>query len=143
MAERGYQGAGIGIERMNEVLKMLREKDMSVTEISMHLDICIRATRKYVGKLLDMGKISMRRWELDPRFKLYSIVRGAVDIPSVEPITPRRRPRKVEKLKTGPKPRTEPKKSQNVANPTVRVVAARQIGISRDPMVELLFGRAA
>lgn len=133
----------VGIERMNEVLKMLREKDMPVTEISVHLDICIRATRKYVGKLMDMGKISMRRWEIDPRFKLYSIVRGAVDIPSVEPITPRRRPRKVEKLKTGPKPRTEPKKSQNVSNPCVRTIPAQQVGMRRDPMVELLFGRAA
>lgn len=142
MAERGYQGAGIGIERMNEVLKMLREKDMPVTEISMHLDICIRATRKYVGKLMDMGKISMRRWELDPRFKLYSIVRGAVDIPSVEPITPRRRPRKVEKLKTGPKPRRD-KEKWNEGLQTVRTVPAQQVGVQRDELVAALFGRVA
>lgn len=142
MAERGYQGAGIGIERMNEVLKMLREKDMSVTEISMHLDICIRATRKYVGKLLDMGKISMRRWELDPRFKLYSIVRGAVDIPSVEPITPRRRPRKVEKLKTGPKPKRDTEK-WNGGLQTVRTVPAQQFGVQRDELIAALFGKAA
>lgn len=142
MAERGYQGAGIGIERMNEVLKMLREKDMSVTEISMHLDICIRATRKYVGKLMDMGKISMRRWELDPRFKLYSIVRGAVDIPSVEPITPRRTPRKVEKLKTGPKPKRD-KEKWNGGLQTVRTVPAQQFGVQRDELVAALFGKAA
>lgn len=142
MAERGYQGAGIGIERMNEVLKMLREKDMSVTEISMHLDICIRATRKYVGKLMDMGKISMRRWELDPRFKLYSIVQGAVDIPSVEPITPRRRPRKVVKLKTGPKPRRD-KEKWNDGLQTVRTVPAQQFGVQRDELVAALFGKAA
>ena len=142
MAERGYEGQGIGIERMNEILQMLREKDMSVTEISMCLDMCIRATRKYVAKLMDMGKISMRRWEIDPRFKLYSAAKGVVDIPNVEPVIAHRRARKPVKLKTGPKPMRD-KEKWNEGLQTVRTVPAQQVGVQRDELVAALFGRAA
>lgn len=142
MAERGYQGNGIGIERMNAIIDMLKAKPMPVTEISMSLDICIRATRKYIERLREMGKISMQRWELDPRFKLYSLAPGALPIPTPEPAKPRKTPRKLVKLKTGPKPSRD-KERWNEGLRTVRTVPAKQVGIERDPLVAMLFGRAA
>lgn len=146
MSEKREYQAGIGIERMNQIMQLLLFRSMTIGDIAESIGICRRLVCKYLAKLEGMHKVRYTRPETGQRggkLKLYSLTFGAMPIPSVGPKEPRRRPLKIEKEKRGPKPRPEPKKSQNVANPCVRTIPARQVGMRRDPMVELLFGRAA
>lgn len=146
MSEKREYQAGIGIERMNQIMQLLLFRSMTIGDIAESIGICRRLVCKYLAKLEGMHKVRYTRPETGQRggkLKLYSLTFGAMPIPSVDPKEPRRRPLKVEKEKRGPKPRPEPKKSQNVANPTVRVVAAEQIGVRPDPLIALFYGMAA
>lgn len=145
MDKREYR-AGIGIERMNQIMQLLLFRSMTIAEITESIGICRRLVCKYLAKLEDMHKVRYTRPETGKqggKLKLYSLTFGASPIPSIDPKEPRRRPLKEFCEKRGPKPKPEPKKSQNVANPCARVVPAQQVGMRRDPMIELLFGRAA
>ena len=141
MAERSYQGAGIGITRMNRILDLLLFRSMTITEITLDLDICDRAARNYLGKLRDHGKITVARGEDDPRFKFYSLVPGAMPYPVPELNWPRRRPLVAVKKKTGPKPCPRRDNAPGGLQ-SVRSVPAKQIGLARDPLIAALFGGA-
>lgn len=136
----------VGAERMNEIIKLLMVHSMTIKEISEEILLSRRMVCKYLAKLEGMYKIRHTRPETGKqggKLKVYSATFGVSLIPCDGPKEGSRWPRKLVKEKTGPKPRVEPKKSQNVSNPCVRVVAAQQVGMRRDPMIELLFGRAA
>jgi hypothetical protein len=143
MAERTYQGAHIGIERMNRILDLLLFKSMTITDVSLSLCICDRAAKKYLAKLLQLEKITVRRGEPDARIKFYSLVPGAMPLPVPQLLKPRRRPLVVEKQKTGPKPKRLDKKAWNSGLRTVKTVPAQQVGMARDPLIEMFFGKAA
>lgn len=134
MDNRKYKGAGIGVERMNAILSLLRAKPMNISEIEKKLCLCRRACGDYIAHLLEMGKIFLADAGRDKRFKFYGAVSGATLLPVPKSIYTQSR--KEEKLKTGPKP----KKSPNVATPCVRYAPAQQIGVKRDPLVAALFG---
>ena len=143
--KREYR-AGIGIERMNQIMSLLLLHSMTIDQITEEIGICKRLTQSYLVKLLDMHKVTFTRPETGKQGgkpKIYRLAFGAMPIPAVEPKHPRTRPLKAVKEKTGPKPKAEPKKSQNVANPSVRVVKAEQVGMARDPFVALIFGSCA
>jgi hypothetical protein len=141
MAERQYQGAGIGVERMNEMIEAMRRAEMTIAQIALHLDICERSVKKYLVKLTALGKVAFRLGDPDRRFKHYSTVPGVESIPVPALKWTRRRPLKDVKLKTGPKPRRN-KEAWNAGLSTVRTVPAQQIGIQRDPLIAALFGGA-
>lgn len=143
MGKKKYQGAGIGISRMNEILRLISKSPMTLLKISISANMCERSAKNYVKRLGRMEKLTRERGEIDRRMVFYKIVPGATMIPEIEPKEPRRRPLKLVKEKTGPKPKIEPKKSLNVANPTVRVLPAKQIGVQRDPLIAMFFGQAA
>lgn len=142
MAETAYQGAGIGIERMNEMIEIMRTEQMTITQISLRLNICDRSVKKYLSKLMELKKLTVHQCMPDMRFKYYMAAHDATPIPVPVQKHKRRRPLKEVKLKTGPKPKRD-KEQWNAGLNTVRIVAAKQIGIARDPLVEMLFGRAA
>lgn len=136
----------VGAERMNEIIKLLMVHSMTIKEISEEMCLSRRMVCKYLAKLESMYKIRHTRPETGARggkLKVYSATFGVSLIQCDGPKEGSRWPRKLVKEKTGPKPKQEPKKSQNVANPCVRVVAARQIGVRPDPLLWLSFGRSA
>ena len=141
MAERKYQGAGIGITRMNRILDLLLFKSLTITEITLALDICDRAARNYLDKLRGMGKITMTRGTGDSRFKFYSLAPGAMPIPVPELNWPRRRALATVKKKTGPKPRPRQEKAATGLQNVLRGKAV-QVGVARDPLIAALFGGA-
>lgn len=144
MDKRKHHGAGIGIERMNQIMQLLLFRSMTIADITDSLGICRRLVSNYLGRLEDMHKVRYTRPETGKqggKLKVYSLTFGAMPIPSVCPKEPRRRPLKAEKEKRGPKPKPEPKKSQNAANPCVKTVPAQQIGMHRDPFQALFFGQ--
>lgn len=119
----------VGAERMNEIIKLLMVHSMTIKEISEEMMLSRRMVCKYLAKLESMYKIRHTRPETGARggkLKVYSATFGVAPVPS-----------------EGEKAKPVPKKSQNVANPCVRTIPAQQVGMMRDPMVELLFGRAA
>lgn len=116
----------IGAERMNEIIKLLMVHSMTIKEISEEMCLSRRMVCKYLAKLESMYKIRHTRPETGERGgkpKVYSAAFGVAPVSS-----------------EGPKPRAEPKKSQNVANPYVRAVKAEQVGMYRDPFTAALFG---
>lgn len=137
MDNRKYKGAGIGVERMNAILSLIKDKPMHISEIEKRLSLCRRACGDYIAHLLEMGKIFLADAGRDKRFKFYGAVSGATLIPA--PKADLSQSRKEEKHKTGQKP----KKSPSVAVPCVRSAPAQDVGIKRDPLVAALFGECA
>jgi hypothetical protein len=141
MAERSYQGAGIGVTRMNRILDLLLFRSMTITEITLDLDICDRAARNYLDKLRNLGKITMARGAGDQRFKFYSLVPGVMPLPVPTLKRPRSRPLVAVKKKTGPKPRPRGDKAADGLQRVLRGQAV-QVGLARDPLIAALFGGA-
>lgn len=140
-----YEGAGIGIERMNQIMQLLLFHSMTIAEITEEMELSRRMVCKYLAKLESIYKIRYTRPETGKqggKLKVYSLVFGAMPIDQKQPKYPPTRPRKLVKEKTGPKPRADAKKSQNVANPCIRTIPAQQVGMMRDPYTAALFGAA-
>jgi len=142
MAERIYQGASIGITRLNQVIKFARgRKFVTVFDVYKHLECSHKTAKAYLRELMESGRMTM----LPPLYhnsqRKFMLVAGAELLPVPEPVWGVRKSRARPGAVKG-RPRQHWPVEKDKAPRRIEIRPAEQVGIQRGPLIAAIFGGA-